>query len=403
VNLENLAVSLQIQPRLVWVYSGRLDRAFDSSTWLEMTRELRRSGWRVNLICFGQPEVKQIQGVEVVSLPTWDVYFLRHPIFHIGVLIYLIRGWSTIHILLFHPASAPWLIPFKILVGWQTYRPKWVMDTRTVLMEDIDKLKKNWKDRLRGLLYQIAASMANTWADGQTAITPGIAEKVNIPPDRLWGIWQSGVSPDFFLPTLSARRWSQEPQPIRLTYIGVMNHERNLASLCMAVIKVNQAGKRFQLALTGQGTAWQDLVDLAGRSEGMIEVFPPVQHEQIPLVLANAHVGVLPFPDQERFRVSSPLKLFEYLAAGMPILATRITCHTNVLSGAGCVFWAEDGSIEQLQAGLENIWNRRSELEAMGRQACLLAENFTWKASARVLSDSLLAHLEKILVRVVSS
>ena len=39
-------------------------------------------------------------------------------------------------------------------------------------------------------------------------------------------------------------------------------------------------------------------------------------HDQIPEVLARAHVGVLPFPDEEKFRVSSPIKLFEYMAAG---------------------------------------------------------------------------------------
>lgn len=388
------------QPHLVWVVSGSLTRELDSSTVLEMTRELRRLGWRVSLLCIGQPGIQQIRGVEVSGLPTLDTYFLRHIIFHLRVWVFLARNWSNIDFVMFHQVSAFFLLPVKGIFSWLERHPKWVMDTRTVLMEDVGR--SNWKGYLRGLHYQVAAPMANRWADGQTAITPRMAEQVKIPTDQLWCTWQSGVNPEFFRPALSARTWPEDPQPIRLAYIGVLHRERNLSALCRAVIKANQAAMRFQLTLTGQGTAWQELVELAGRSGGMIEVCPSVPHEQIPSILADAHVGALPFPDQERFRVSSPLKLFEYLAAGMPILATRITCHTQVLSASGCVFWAEDDSPEQLVLGLERLWDQRAELESMGRQASQLAESHTWKAFAQVLSDSLLSHLDRSAVGILS-
>ena len=42
------------------------------------------------------------------------------------------------------------------------------------------------------------------------------------------------------------------------------------------------------------------------------------------------------------FGVSSPIKLFEYLAAGLPILATRIDCHTNVVGNADCAVWLDE-------------------------------------------------------------
>ena len=52
-------------------------------------------------------------------------------------------------------------------------------------------------------------------------------------------------------------------------------------------------------------------------------------------------LGRTTFPGEFDFPVSSPIKLFEYLAAGLPILATRIDCHTNVVGNADCAVWLD--------------------------------------------------------------
>jgi hypothetical protein len=44
---------------------------------------------------------------------------------------------------------------------------------------------------------------------------------------------------------------------------------------------------------------------------------------------------------EELFKASSPIKLFEYLASGLPILATRMACHSDVISIGKYVFWVE--------------------------------------------------------------
>ena len=54
-------------------------------------------------------------------------------------------------------------------------------------------------------------------------------------------------------------------------------------------------------------------------------------------MLAAADIGVtsLPSPDDVKYEASSPLKLFEYMAAGLPVLATSNRCHTDVVGAGG--------------------------------------------------------------------
>ena len=160
-------------------------------------------------------------------------------------------------------------------------------------------------------------------------------------------------------------------------------------ALCHAVEMANNEGMSFVLSIIGDGPERFALKEFAKKTRGQIRTMPPVPHEHVPALLAQAHVGVLPFPDEEKFRVSSPIKLFEYLAAGLPILATRIACHTDVVGEGEFVFWAEGDSVDSLNVTLKRVWEARSSLRSMGIKARAAADSWTWEASARKLSDAL--------------
>jgi glycosyltransferase involved in cell wall biosynthesis len=234
---------------------------------------------------------------------------------------------------------------------------------------------------------------ANRWVDGQTAITGRMAEAVGIPPERLWGIWPSGVNADQFA-RARQRHWPAEGESIQLIYVGAIFQERNLMGLCRAVEAANAAGLSFGFTIVGDGPEREALSDYAARTGGRIRVLPPVAHVQVPDLLARAHVGVLPFPDEPKFRVSSPIKLFEYMAAGMPILATRIVCHTDVVGDTSTAFWAEPNGDEGLYAALTHCWQAREELRVMGERSAIAVNDWTWTAAARKLNDALIRGLE---------
>jgi glycosyltransferase involved in cell wall biosynthesis len=378
-------------PHVLWVYTESPTEALDAATWTETTRELRALGWRVTLVAVGAAGLQQARGVEIFGIPKPNIYLLRQVIFHMRLLRLISLLWGDVDVVLFHQMSAPWLFPLRIVrrVIHQR-RPILVMDTRTVPMT-----VRTRKDQLRAIFDRLMNRLAHRWADGQTAITLRMAENVRIPSAKLLGVWSSGVTLEQFAPARVARHWPQAGEPIELIYIGVLHRERCIKALCEAVERAHAIGLAFGLTIVGSGPERAELEAFAQHTNGRVRVLESVPHAHIPSLLAAAQVGVLPFPDTLMFRVSSPVKLFEYLAAGMPILATRIACHTDVVGDRDCAFWAADASVEQLLGTLRLIWRRAGDLEMMGREAATTAPAWTWAAAAHKLSTALASGLQQ--------
>jgi glycosyltransferase involved in cell wall biosynthesis len=373
---------------LVWVFPGINPKGETNVPRLEITRELRNLGLCVKLLTTGPSSVHNILGVEVSTIQIPNKYLIRHIFFNKKVFDILSSGWDTIDIILFQKMAMPLLLLLQIKKKLNKHqRPLLVVDTRSVPMES--ESKATWKDRLRGSYSNLMNLLANYLADGQTAITIRMAEVVRIPPHKLLGTWPSGVNLERFAPAQISRQWPQDGEPIHLIYVGVLHYERNLIRLCQAVKKANDEGMAFVLSLVGDGTESKDLEKYAQQTDGCIRVIPPIPHDQVPSWLTKAHVGALPFPDELKFHVSSPIKLFEYMGAGLPILATRIVCHTDVIGNGQYTFWADDASVEGLFAALCSIWKQQSSLSKKGNEAALAAKAWSYKESAIKLESAL--------------
>jgi glycosyltransferase involved in cell wall biosynthesis len=159
--------------------------------------------------------------------------------------------------------------------------------------------------RQRAWLYNLTHPLANRWVDGQTTITQCMAKTVRIPSQQLWGTWTSGVNPDRFAPAQIARRWPLAGRPINLIYIGCLHYERNLMTLSRAVEKANTEGMAFTQSLVRYSMERADLEKFATQTGRRIRVVPPVRHDQVPGLLAQAHVGVLPFSNEKHKHTTS--------------------------------------------------------------------------------------------------
>jgi glycosyltransferase involved in cell wall biosynthesis len=271
------------------------------------------------------------------------------------------------------------------------------MDTRSLHMPL--QTKQGWKAYVRDKYVRLMNTLAIRWADGQTVITDRMAKSLRIPSGGIWGIWPSGVDAQRFNLCSIERTWPTKVEPVKLAYIGALEWARNLMEVAVAVEMANGQGMSFQFILVGDGTQRTALETYAQGSFGHIAVIPPIPFDQVPDFLSQVHVGVLPFPDEEKFRVCSPIKLFEYMAAGLPILATRVCCHTDVLKDGLYVFWAETADVQGLLDALRALWQQRHTLKDLSTQAVSAAQAWTWHESAIKLKSA----LENGMIRCLSS
>jgi glycosyltransferase involved in cell wall biosynthesis len=380
-------------PRLIWIYGVAIDKALDSATWLQTTQALRNLGWDVTLIGKG-PDGEQIyNGIQATNIATTERYFLNWVLFHLRLIRYLLTHWRTTDIILFHQLTALWVLPLRllgVLLGGE--RPRFVMDTR-----DLNVVEPTLKNRLRTHFFALMHWWANRWADGQTAITPRMAQLVAIPAEQLWGLWPSGVSVERFASVHQGRHWPASGEPIHLMYVGKLHEERNLAPLAQAVEAAHKEGMSFALTYVGSGPEQGVLEQFAASTAGRVSVQPAVPHDQIPVLLRQAHVGVtsLPDPENEKFQASSPIKLFEYMAAGLPVLSTRNVCHSDVVGAGRYAFWADNAEVPRLLVALRQIWQAHQELAQLGEEARGAVNAWSWQAAGQQLDQALrrgLAH-----------
>jgi glycosyltransferase involved in cell wall biosynthesis len=283
----------QGRPFLVWIYGGHLDQAMDSATWLDTSLELRKMGWQVLLVSAGPSSLKSINGTEVYCLPMTNIYLVRQLVYHLGIYWLLLHYRLGMDIILFDQLSAIWLLPVKLVSKlMRKRRPLFVIDIRSLFMSPPGR--QGLKGWLRGRFQEFVGREARHWVNGYLTITSRLADFIQTPKDMLWGTWPSGVSLNLFKDIPQAHFWPSQSDPVRLIYIGTLNIERNLMNFCRAVEQANTKGMSFELWLVGDGDERECLVEYARETHERIKVKRPVPHGDVPQLLAQAHVGVLP-------------------------------------------------------------------------------------------------------------
>ncbi len=370
---------------LLWIYSASFVDCKDKATWMETSSWLAKMNWKVTLLCGGVGPGDVPPNVSCKVIPRKYIYFIGYIIYHLRIMIWVVTHRSSLDVVLFHPECLLFLIPLRLLRALSgSKHPKLMMDVRTLTMFQAGV--KGWlRTRYLNLLLKLGPYIA----DGVTVITQEMANHMGLPASRNMGVWSSGVDIQKFRQAFDRRRWPGPKESIVFIYIGTVALHRNLTNACRAFLKASQNGYPVKLIVLGGGDAWQPLADEFKQYKDVVDLKNTVPSEQVIDYLAQAHVGLVPHPYSTKFRVSSPLKLFEYMAAGMPTLATDVVCHTSVIEDEDIVFWAHGTSVEAIEKAIKLALNRRSELPQMGARALECSKRYDWETVTSRLEDAL--------------
>ncbi len=108
----------------------------------------------------------------------------------------------------------------------------------------------------------------------------------------------------------------------------------------------------------------------------------------VPIALAACDILVMPFPDLPHYRLHmSPLKMFEYMAAGKIIITSDLPTVRDVLSHETAVF-CKPGDIQSLVAALRWVKEHPEEAHERARKARELVKLHTWEERMRRILDA---------------
>lgn len=210
---------------------------------------------------------------------------------------------------------------------------------------------------LRPALAQQVAQRVFTATSLRVAVSGSVADYVRAytPKTAPVQVVANGVNPD---------RFPQVERPLHrpdytVGFVGTMKAWHGLPILGEAFALLRQQVPQARLLLVGDGPMGSHfLQELAGRGlADAVDWRGAVPADQVPPLLQQMDVAVAPYPALDRFYFS-PLKVYEYMAAGLPVVASDL------------------GQLWQvIQPGVNGMLSPAGDSEALARHLSRLAMN----------------------------
>jgi len=168
-------------------------------------------------------------------------------------------------------------------------------------------------------------------------------------------------------------------------YLGALMGGRGLENLVDAVPHVEGA----DLVLLGSGALEAPLVRRAREagSADRVHLLAPVPSNEVVDYAASADVGVSPIvPSCLNYRYSLPNKLFQYMAAGVPVVASDFPQVREVVRDSGCGLVVDTSRPADIAAAVNWILSDPGRALVMGeRGRAAVEERYNWSTAADVL------------------
>lgn len=378
--------------RIFWIDLNNFDTKIDKSTYIEICNELVSLE---NELCYLTSYEKEPIYPPGIKYNLRYIYSPRIPLLYRLILQlrmawFLARTLQCGDIIIVQPAALP-LSLIASRKGAQTH-----LDIRTIPCDII-----SWKGHLdRYLYWECLMKWFLKKAHSFSFITETLRKSVENEFKVCFTdyvIWTSAVNTDMFRIKSDSGK-SQSNDQIQLFYHGHMAVLRGLPTMIRGFAAVvNSDRQDIRLKLVGDGIEYP-LIKKSAEDSGIgdyIEFMGLQPYESIPELINKADICICPLPNREEWNVSSPLKVFEYLACGKPIICTPIPAHRDLLNELPGIIYTEG---EDENAFAAAIIKACSNLEYLKTRAEDLREfvvtKYTWQIQAQALNDYLISKYE---------
>lgn len=182
----------------------------------------------------------------------------------------------------------------------------------------------------------------------------------------------------------------QQHDVLSLIYVGSISIPRGRDVMLQAMQQVAQ--HQVPVKLTMVGAVDQELLFCQEfiaqhQLEQYLEVRGRVPGSEIPQILAQAQAGICLWEDKPWLRFNPPTKLFEYLVAGLPVLASDIRTHTRYIeNGSNGIIFAYHP--KTLAEAIMTLYQSRSRLAEFSEHASESGKVHLWSQIKPVFLDA---------------
>lgn len=375
--------------KILWIVQRDLHQDLNVATWLEMTKSLANRDHNVTLVTLttlGEKYPKLLPKLNIKEISVINLFPFVAISFHLQIMLFSLFWLFSIRpdVIITHPYTALSVLPANFVARILKLKIKFILDIRTLPVRLI-----NLNDKIKNALINASIHVGKIFFDGITAITPAlqrmVAKKYHFDPHRKIGIWMSGVNIDLFYPKNDSVELSKN---FIVMYHGILAENRGILETIQAMVYINKKFPDIKLFILGKGLAFNKIMVLADQLKlyDSVQFHDAVNYHEIPAFISKADVGIIPLPDELCWRVSSPLKLIEYLAMAKPVIVSPIEAHTSLLNNCGTAIFLKSTTPEDIAEGIIKAYKMRKQLPSLGLKGReFVMNNFTWDHQASEL------------------
>lgn len=338
---------------------------FDTRIYQKIARSLVSSGRRVSLVTC-HPIGDHVGGVRFESAGSYSSRLGRMLL--AGPRVALKAYFTGARICHFHdPELIPGALLLRLLgrrviydvhedvprqIAVKHWIPAWIRSPIAWLVEIIELLAAHVFDRI-------------------IAATPTIAKR--FPPSKTVTIQNFPILGELHNDTPLAAR------PPHVAYVGVISPERGAREMVEAIARVDPLIEaRLRLAGVFSPKSYRNtLENLGGWS--CVDEMGTLDRQGVKKLLGSCRVGLVTLHPAPNILPSYPIKLFEYMSAGLPVIASDFPLWREIVGQSGAGLLVDPQNPDAIAAAIEKLLADPAGAEVMGRRGREAVEQtFNW-------------------------
>lgn len=377
ISLRALNIVQKPTPKIVHITSGH--RAFDTRVFHKECKSLCQAGYEVVLVVPHDGD-RVADGIRVKAAPLPQSRFERFT----SATRYIYREALRQNGNVYH-FHDPELVPAALLLR---------LHKKCVIYDVHDDTPATFADKyyiprlLRAPLTWLSRVLENAAAKRFSAIvtaTPAIAERFAPLNEKTVVIENFAVLDDEFR-TESDIPWSERSPSV--AFVGCMTRERGIREMIQSM---SMLPKSLPVRLTFAG--WflpESLREEAIVSPGWerVDELGLLEQCKVTRVLKRSRAGLLTFHPGANHDRAMPTKLFEYMSAGIPVIASDFPLWRRLVEKAGCGLLINPLQPKEIATAIEYLATHPKEAEEMGTRGRAAVEQlYNWKPQQAKLLD----------------
>ncbi len=175
-----------------------------------------------------------------------------------------------------------------------------------------------------------------------------------------------------------------ESRKNEICYVGGITVIRGINELIKVMDKIpyrlNLAGSYSPLILRDK------LVSIRGWEK--VNEFGQIGRNEIIQLLNQSKIGIVTLHPKENYLESLPIKMFEYMHAGIPVIASNFPLWEKILTENKCGICVDPFNLNQIVEAIEYLFNNEAEAQMMGLNGRVaVTEKYNWETEVKKLEN----------------